>query len=42
MIDVGRMFMPLEYVEEIARYMSWFKLNQIHMHLNDTGYNNFA
>ncbi|TQS75184.1 family 20 glycosylhydrolase [Ornithinibacillus gellani] len=35
MIDVGRMFIPLEKVEEMAEYMSWFKLNELQMHIND-------
>ena len=35
MIDVGRTYVPLDYVEEIAKYMAWFKLNEIHLHIND-------
>ena len=35
MIDVGRSYMPLAYLEEIGRYMAWFKLNELHVHLND-------
>lgn len=35
MLDVGRMFIPLEKVEEMAEYMSWFKLNELQMHIND-------
>jgi hexosaminidase len=35
MIDVGRMYIPLEYIQEMAEYMAWFKLNEIHMHIND-------
>ncbi|MBR4799059.1 MAG: family 20 glycosylhydrolase, partial [Clostridia bacterium] len=35
MIDVGRAWVPLEYVEQITKYMAWFKLNQIHLHIND-------
>ncbi len=35
MLDVGRMYIPLDYVEEMAEYMAWFKLNEIQMHIND-------
>ncbi len=37
MLDVGRMFLPLDSVREITRYMAWFKLNEIHLHINDDG-----
>jgi len=37
MIDVGRAYVPLEYVEEITKYFTWFKLNEIHLHINDNG-----
>lgn len=42
MIDVGRAYMPLDYVEEITRYMAWFKLNEVHLHINDTGENGYT
>lgn len=35
MLDVGRMYIPLEYVQEMAEYMAWFKLNELQMHIND-------
>lgn len=35
MIDVGRMYIPLEYLEEMTVYMAWFKLNEIQVHVND-------
>lgn len=38
MLDVARAYIPLEYVEEITKYMAWFKLNEINLHINDTGY----
>jgi len=45
MIDVGRQYIPLKYIEQIGRYMAWFKLNELHIHLNDywaaTGYKAF-
>ena len=45
MIDVGRMYIPLEYLEEMTVYMSWFKMNETHVHINDywsgSGYSAF-
>ena len=39
MLDVARAWIPLEYVEQITKYMAWFKLNEIHLHLSDnTGF----
>lgn len=35
MIDIGRVFIPLEYLEEMTVYMAWFKLNEVQVHLND-------
>jgi len=35
MIDVGRTYYPLAYLEEVGKYMAWFKLNELHVHLND-------
>ena len=37
MIDVARKFFAIDYIEEIGRYMSWFKLNALHLHINDDG-----
>lgn len=37
MLDVARAYVPLEYVEEITKYFAWFKLNEIHLHINDNG-----
>ncbi|MBC8560258.1 InlB B-repeat-containing protein [Fumia xinanensis] len=34
-LDVARMGYPLEYLEEITKYMAWFKMNDFHLHLND-------
>ena len=35
MLDVARAWIPIEYVEQITKYMAWFKLNEIHLHLSD-------
>ncbi|MBR2650234.1 MAG: discoidin domain-containing protein, partial [Clostridia bacterium] len=37
MIDVARAYIPLDYVEEITKYMAYFKLNEIRLHINDNG-----
>ena len=37
MLDVARLYVPLEYVESITKYFAWFKLNEIHLHINDNG-----
>ncbi|MEG2117821.1 MAG: family 20 glycosylhydrolase [Clostridia bacterium] len=42
MVDVARAYVPLEYVEEITKYMAWFKMNEIHLHINDQGANGYA
>ncbi|MBQ9847800.1 MAG: family 20 glycosylhydrolase [Clostridia bacterium] len=42
MIDVGRAWIPLDYVEEITKYMAWFKLNEVHLHINDDSTNNYS
>ncbi len=41
MVDVARAFVPMDYLKEITRYFSWFKLNEIHLHINDRGENNY-
>jgi len=35
MLDVGRKFFPLSFLEDYVRFMSWYKLNDFHLHLND-------
>jgi hexosaminidase len=35
MLDVGRKFFPLSALKEYVRAISWFKLNDFHLHLND-------
>ena len=37
MLDVGRRWFSLDYVKEIGLYMSWFKLNTLHLHINESG-----
>lgn len=42
MLDVARAWVPLEYVEEITKYYAFFKLNEIHLHINDAGANSYS
>lgn len=35
MLDVGRFFIPIDYLAEITRYAAFFKINEMHIHLND-------
>ncbi len=35
MLDVGRTFFSLGILEDYVRLMSWYKLNDFHLHLND-------
>ena len=35
MIDAARKYFDLDYIEEIGKYMSWFKLNTLHLHISD-------
>ncbi len=35
LLDVGRLPIPLSYVKEVVKYMAWFKMNDLHIHLND-------
>lgn len=37
MLDVARFYIPLDYVKEMVRYMAWFKINEVQMHINDDG-----
>lgn len=35
LLDVGRLPIPLSYVKDVVKYMAWFKMNDLHIHLND-------
>lgn len=35
MFDVGRKFAPVPFLEAYIRFMGWYKLNTLHLHLND-------
>ena len=35
MLDVGRKYFPISYLEDIVRMMAWYKMNDFQLHLND-------
>lgn len=41
MIDAGRKFIPMDYLKDLVRIMSYYKMNELHVHLNDCGFKQF-
>lgn len=39
MLDVGRKFVPLNVLENYIRLLSWYKFNDLQLHLNDNAIN---
>lgn len=37
MLDVARHYVPMEYLTEMTKYMAYFKVNVMRVHINDTG-----
>ena len=37
MIDVGRKFVPMSYLRNLVRFMAYYKMNTLQVHLNDKG-----
>ena len=37
MIDCGRKFIPMSYLENLVRIMGYYKMNTLQIHLNDNG-----
>lgn len=35
MLDVARLPIPLDYIKDVVRLMAWYKMNDLHLHLND-------
>lgn len=35
MLDVARTYVPLDYLTEMTKYMAYFKLNEVQVHIND-------
>lgn len=42
MLDVARAYIPLEKLHDLGKYMAWFKLNELHLHINDTGKHGYS
>lgn len=41
LVDVGRKFMPLPQLKDWIRMMSWMKINELHLHLNDNSWGRY-
>lgn len=41
MIDCGRKFIPIEFLRDYVKFMSYYKMNTFHIHLNDNGFARF-
>lgn len=40
-IDCGRKFIPMDYLRGLVRTMSYYKMNVLHIHLNDNGFKKY-
>lgn len=41
MLDCARKFIPMSMLRDYVKIMSYYKLNELHIHLNDNGFNQF-
>ncbi len=41
MIDVARKFVPMDYLRNLVRTMSYYKMNCLQVHLNDNGFKKY-
>lgn len=41
MIDCGRKFIPLSYLRGLTKVLAYYKMNVLHVHLNDNGFKQF-
>lgn len=41
MIDCGRKFIPIRVLRQYVQMMSYYKMNTLHIHLNDNGFRQF-
>ena len=39
MVDAGRKYIPLDYLYKLVDDMAYYKMNRLHVHLNDNGFN---
>lgn len=41
MMDCGRKFIPMAYLEDLSKMMAYYKMNTLQVHLNDNGFKQF-
>lgn len=41
MLDVGRKYIPIEFLREYVQFMSYYKMNLFQIHLNDNGFKQY-
>lgn len=41
MLDVGRKFFTMEYLRQCVKVLSFYKMNELQVHLNDNGFPQF-
>ncbi len=41
MIDVGRKYFPMDYLENLVKIMAYYKMNTLQVHLNDNGFRQY-
>lgn len=41
MLDCGRKFIPMNYLEDCVKLMAYYKMNTLQVHLNDNGFKQF-
>lgn len=41
MMDAGRKYIPLDYLDKVVKVMSYYKMNTLQVHLNDNGFKQY-
>lgn len=41
MLDVGRKYIPMEYLHKLVRIMAYYKMNTLQLHLNDNAFKQY-
>lgn len=41
MMDCGRKYIPLDYLDKVVKIMSYYKMNTLQVHLNDNGFKQY-
>ena len=41
MIDCGRKFIPMAYLQDLVKIMAYYKMNNLQVHLNDNGFKQY-